>query len=310
MNKRVYISVDDSGSIFLLPYYLNMYYDNNIDYIMLTDNETKSVEKFHIHELILNQENILETIILRDDKLLKKTMKEIARYFCYKFNLPLKREERTEIVNQILKQETNNKMLKYDIITDHDIAEDLPIDYSIIEQRDPYSFKPGQLIVIKLPGLMDNDLITKETANKNNWIHRKIKQEIQNHLDKTSRTPAIILQKHISGSGSLPSYDVGFWTRFRTGELSSLLVLKNIPIWKYLSGDIVPEGTPPNWIIDFMQGGLKDYYILPEDICYVKPGECKTGWEDYFYYPYRGSLLEAYEVQETSNNGDENEKHL
>ena len=128
------------------------------------------------------------------------------------------------------------------------------------------SFIPGQLINIRFPQLLDENFYPE--ASKSNTKKR------MKDIKKASILPAVILEK-IEDSGDV-SYNVGFISRHKSGEMSGLIILKEISIWRYLAKkDTEPEeGTPPNWLLENIKKfnlRNEEYFegISNSQICYV-----------------------------------------
>ena len=136
------------------------------------------------------------------------------------------------------------------------------------------NLKPGQLIVIGFSSMMDENFHPGKSSKK------KIKKELKNRI----KLPAIILKKKYT-KDDWPVYNVGFWTRSNTGEMSGMIELKNSCIWRYFVSDTVEEGTPPEWLLKTLEN-TKDFYIDKKDIFYIKS---KNGnpKKDYRFYPFK-----------------------
>jgi hypothetical protein len=105
------------------------------------------------------------------------------------------------------------------------------------------SFTPGQLITIKFPGMMDDNFSSSRESPE-------LQQRLQKDLSNASQYPAIVLKKYEDFDSV--SYDVGFVSRHRSGQMSGLIKLSKISIWRYLAGDpqTGEEGIPPVWLVE------------------------------------------------------------
>ena len=164
--------------------------------------------------------------------------------------------------------------------------------YIKLEERGLDCFKPGQMIVLGFYDLMNENEI------------KLVEKEKQSEV-KIARIPAMIVQKKFQSEYDIPVYDVIYYNRTRCGELLGYNVITGIPIWRYLSGDIVEEGTPPQWFIDSFnvkldnefESVIERYNILKSDIHYI----VKKDDEDYRYYPFRKSNSILKEVLKNIN---------
>ena len=170
-----------------------------------------------------------------------------------------------------------------------------------IVKRGLDSFRPGQIVVLGFVPLMDENVKFEENSyikedfkliNKLS-IKEKIDPFYKEQVKKAARIPALIVKKiEPENDLDIPVYDVIFWNRTRGGELLGYNTIINYPVWRYLSGDVVEEGTPPNWFIEMLLNNVKnpddivieDYNIKAKDICYIKPGPKGDGSDDYWYY--------------------------
>ena len=148
-----------------------------------------------------------------------------------------------------------------------------------IVERGIDNLRVGQLITIGMSSLMDNGYYIDGT--------RKI----------IARMPAIIIKKHYTDD-DWPIYDIGFWTRSKEGEKSSMIIMNEICVWRYMQAEEgePEEGTPPNWLLYSIENDVKtgnyEYFsgISSFDICYVEKGYAEDGSEDFWVYPFRKYL--------------------
>lgn len=109
--------------------------------------------------------------------------------------------------------------------------------------------KVGQLVVIKLPPMMDENFSEKRETQEE-------KDKLNDDVENAPRYPAVILQrKEVSENYGGVVFKVGFFSRHRSGQMSGMLELDNIPIWRYFSTkEGEPEtGIPPKWLLDTIQ---------------------------------------------------------
>jgi len=142
--------------------------------------------------------------------------------------------------------------------------------------------KVGQLFVMGIAGMMDENFHYEVSGSKDD-IKDNIKKEVQNRV----KVPAIILNKKFT-EDEWPIYDIGFWTRGRSGEMSGMLEMKGVCIWRYFASDDtlgVEEGTPPEWLIKTLDEGY-DFDIKREEIFYIKAKDDNPD-NDYRYYPFK-----------------------
>lgn len=103
------------------------------------------------------------------------------------------------------------------------------------------SFEPGQLVVLRFPGMMDSNHTVYPLTEESK---AKIKEEIES----APQIPAVVLSKRYIDDW--PVYDVGFWTRLRSGDTSGMLLLKDLCVWRYMAeSNGIPEGQPPEWFV-------------------------------------------------------------
>lgn len=138
-----------------------------------------------------------------------------------------------------------------------------------VYKRGIENLEPGQLIVIKFPGAMD------DTFDSNRDTEKK-QQKLKDYISNTQCLPAVILKKkYVSGKHGGVLYDVGFISRWiKGGCLSGLITLKDVPIWRYFARkeEEPIEGVPPNWLIEGIKENKEgDYFdsLMDFELFYV-----------------------------------------
>lgn len=122
--------------------------------------------------------------------------------------------------------------------------------------------KIGQLIVIKFPGMMDENFSEKRDTQEEK---DKLKDDVQN----APRYPAVILQrKEVSENYGGTVFKVGFFSRHRSGQMSGMIELDNIPIWRYFSNkeDELATGIPPKWLLETIQNNQNENIDTFDDL--------------------------------------------
>jgi hypothetical protein len=122
--------------------------------------------------------------------------------------------------------------------------------------------KVGQLVVIKLPPMMDENFSEKRETQEE-------KDKLNDDVENAPRYPAVILQrKEVSENYGGVVFKVGFFSRHRSGQMSGMLELDNIPIWRYFSTkEGEPEtGIPPKWLLDTIQHNQNENIDMFDDL--------------------------------------------
>jgi len=148
-------------------------------------------------------------------------------------------------------EEVLNEGLEYE--------DEIEIDYTKNEfKRGLDSFQPGQLIMIRLPGLTDDDYEPESTPEAS----ERRRQQVEN----SPKIPAVIIRKHYTEEAiPIPTYDVGFITRWRSGEMSGINTLSHNAIWRYLASDKDSvEGIPPMWFVDDILKNWNKQFFDPD----------------------------------------------
>lgn len=135
-------------------------------------------------------------------------------------------------------------------------------------ERNIDSFVEGQLIVLGITSLMDNNYYSEEKFP--NAVERT--ELIRNDISNSAKIPAVITSKRYTGGS--PVYDVAFVTRRTTGEISGYIQIIDMPVWRFLVPGMIPqEGEIPNWLINgILAVHDRNYFgmlIDNKQLCYV-----------------------------------------
>ena len=144
--------------------------------------------------------------------------------------------------------------------------------------------KVGQLIVIKLPQMMDENYLEKRETQEE-------KDKLTDDIQNAPRYPAVILQrKEVSENYGGTIFKVGFFSRHRSGQMSGMIELDNIPIWRYLSTkEGEPEtGLPPKWLLDAIQHNQKENIDMFDDL---------SNYELFYIIKENDKLYKKYVIQ-------------
>ena len=109
----------------------------------------------------------------------------------------------------------------------------------------------GQLMILNFPSPLKrfNTSIPEE------------KEKFKEHLNNGARIPAVILEKKQVGINFGDwSYTVGFWTRWGSGAISGLLVIKDCAVWRYFQKEFQRQDGEPTegWIPDDILETIKE----------------------------------------------------
>ena len=120
------------------------------------------------------------------------------------------------------------------------------------------NFRIGQLLVVGMVSMMDNNFYPK--------MNKKQSKKRGKDIKNAARMPAVIVGKTNEEFDKCPGYAVDFWSRSYSGEMSGRLSFgKDMFIWRYLSSDIVKEGTPPKWILKSIQDKINEHKLIVEE---------------------------------------------
>ena len=122
--------------------------------------------------------------------------------------------------------------------------------------------KVGQLIVIKLPQMMDENFSEKRDTQEE-------KDKLTDDIQNAPRYPAVILQrKEVSENYGGTVFKVGFFSRHRSGQMSGMIELDNIPICRYFSNkeDELATGIPPKWLLETIQNNQNENIDTFDDL--------------------------------------------
>lgn len=123
---------------------------------------------------------------------------------------------------------------------------------------------------------------------------RMIKIFFRNPFDKNEEVmlPAVILNTH-SHNFSPPTHDVGFWTSWRSGEVSGMLTITDMMPSRYMNED---SNDFSDKFLEFFKGSeIEEYSIREDDLFYTKD---ISDTERHLIYPFVEKDIMQEEVEE------------